>query len=113
MLRLVTQILFCEILASDAESIRMLPQVLVRAPSDMLAVDVVRRVRDGDPLPDGLLRLLRAHLPRLLHHVRAPLHPGETNHGRSRVPSVPEPHRLQGCSSLLHSKYTLNLKQLM
>jgi hypothetical protein len=79
-------------------------QVLVRAAPDVLAVDVVRRVRGGGPLPDGLLRLLRAHLPRLLHRVRAPLHPGEAHHGRSRLPPVPQPHRLQGCGSLFHSK---------
>lgn len=85
-------------------------QVLVRAPPDVLAVDVVRRVRDGDPLPDDLLRLLHAHLPRLLHHVRAPVHQGEANHRRAGVPAVPEPHRLQGCSTLLHSESSPNLK---
>ena len=79
-------------------------QVLVRTPSDVLTVDVVRRVCDGDPLPDGLLRLLHAHLPRLLHHVRAPLHQGEAHNCRSRMPPLPQPHRLQSSGPLFHSK---------
>jgi hypothetical protein len=83
----------------------------VRAPSDVLPVDVLWRVRDGDPLPDGLLRLIHAHLARLLHHVRAPVDPGEANHGRSGVSALPEPHRLQGCSPLFHRECSPNLKQ--
>ena len=81
----------------------------MRAPPDMLAVDVLRRLRDGDPLPDSLLRLVHAHLARLLHHVRAPVHPGEANHRRSWVPAVPEPHRLQGCDPVFHSESLLIL----
>jgi hypothetical protein len=78
-------------------------QVLVRAPSDMLAVDVIWRVCDRDSLPDGFLRFVHAHITWLLHHVRAPLDQGEANNCWFGMPSLPQPDRLQSCSSLLHS----------
>jgi hypothetical protein len=86
--------------------------VLVHTPSDMLAVDVIWRVRYGDSLPDGFLRFVHAHITRLLHHVRAPLDQGEAHNRLFGMPYLPQSNRLQSCSYLFHSKASLEVLKI-
>lgn len=84
----------------------------MHAPSDMLAVDVIWRVCDRDSLPDGFLRFVHAHITRLLHHVRAPLDQGEAHNRWFGMPYLPQSNRLQSCSSLFHSKASLEVLKI-